>query len=145
MGLSLLNSFLLPASYMQVIGDEDYVASLNLPSDADSFGLALAVAMVFALNMAIVHVVLHLVFIVILRRKGIKFVDLAEIRPNSGETWFNALRVAGFLISALLVYGYLIGYFRFYPLECLFYVTLIMVVLFYVIWIITAFRPVRRG
>lgn len=145
LGLSLLNSFLLPASYMQMIADEDYVASLNLRPDADSFGLALAGALVFAMTLAVVHIVFHFIFIVVFWRKGVKSVNLGEIRYKKGETWFNALRIAGYLISALLVYGYPTSYFRFYPLECLFYITLIILVLLYVTWAITLFRPASRG
>lgn len=140
--LSLFNCCLLPAAFYQQIMDNDYLNSLQLPSSADSLGIPLAGAITLALILAIFHIFLHgIIFFVNCKRKSsAKFINLDGILMKNNQLGLNIIRILSYLISIGLIYLYIISYFRFYIMEFLLYLTFMLVIADYIIWISAIFN-----
>lgn len=124
-----------------MIVDDDYVKTLQLPSDGDSMGIPLVGAMMGSMLFAIVHIILHLVLYGLCYRNSIdREIGISEFFIKRDSWICNTIRGVGYVFIVVWGYDFIRQYFKFYVFNVLFYLSVGIVIGIYTIWLLTILK-----
>ena len=146
--LALLSCYLFQLSSVQLYSDDNYMQSLNLPSDADTPAVAIAGTILLSIGAGIGHIILLGAFLIIafLRHEEIEISSsdfVVNVRKN--QLIKTVFQMIGFLLAAFWLWDFInITKIKFFPSLLLFTLTAIAVTWMYLIWLINLTKKLKE-
>ena len=138
--MSLISCLLFEKSSTELFSDSDYMQSLNLPPHADTPAIPIAGGFLAAFFTAIIHGLVHLVFLIsiFLKKRKIQVNLMIGKRINRLQ---NIVLTICYLICVVWIVDYLkILKIKFYFFNTIFLIVAIMTTLIYALWMIDIFN-----
>lgn len=140
---SILTCFFLGAAIVELFSDNQFVASLHLPPEADSLSIPIAFGLMKAMAWAVIIILIHIILLILCftRLNQLK-IDMGKFLFHKKEPILNLMRLLSYGFGLYILINYLIfqkSMDNFFEFQLFFSLLVNVTIVICIIWIANIF------